>query len=133
MTKNEVEASSNGIVYQLETAVIHPPQPVGWRDIHDRLAELERNPRRSAALARARQRLASTLHPVPSLGQLRMEQGLSQAELARRIGTSQSRLSRIEAGLDDPRYSTLTKIAAALGIDLNTLAQALATSQAGEQ
>ena len=62
-----------------------------------------------------------------------MEQGLSQAELARRIGTSQSRLSRIEAGLDDPRYSTLTKIAAALGIDLNTLAQALATSQAGEQ
>jgi DNA-binding XRE family transcriptional regulator len=133
VTKNEVEASSSGIVYQLETAVIHPPQPPGWRDIHERLAELERHPRRAAALARARQRLASTLHPAPSLGHLRMQQGLSQSELARRIGTSQSRLSRIEAGLDDPRYSTLTKIAAALGVDLNTLAQALAASQTVEQ
>lgn len=132
LTPGEVEASSNGIVYQLETAVLHPPQPTGWRDIHERLAALEQDPRRAAALARARQRLASTLHPAPSLAHLRMAQGLSQAELARRIGTSQSRLSRIEAGLDDPRYSTLTKISAVLGVDLNTLAEALATPRVVE-
>lgn len=93
---------------------------------------MEQDPRRAAALARARQRLASTLHPAPSLAHLRMAQGLSQAELARRIGTSQSRLSRIEAGLDDPRYSTLTKISAVLGVDLNTLAEALATPRVME-
>jgi transcriptional regulator with XRE-family HTH domain len=97
------------------------------------MAELERHPQRAAALAKARQRLASTLHPPLSFAKLRMEHGLSQAELARRIGTSQSRMSRIEAGLDDPRYSTLVKISAVLGVDFNTLSKVLAATQAQEQ
>lgn len=57
---------------------------------------------------------------------------MSQAELARRIGSSQSRLSRIEAGLDDPRRSTLLKLSEALGETLDVVSRAIGAGQ-GEQ
>jgi len=41
--------------------------------------------------------------------------GLSQAELARRIGTTQSAVSRWEAGHDEPRISRLGEILSACG------------------
>ncbi len=122
-------ASSAAQVFAFEAAVIHPPQRTGWRDIHARAAELERNPRRAAALARARQRLAGELFPQTTLAALRLRHGLSQAQLAERIGTSQSRLSRIEAGLDDPRHSTLLKLVDALGEPIETISRALATTR----
>lgn len=109
----------------LETAVVHPPQPAAFRSIEDRAAELEHNPKRAAALAKARQRLAKTVHPDAPLAALRMSRGLSQRALAERLGTSQSRLSRIEAGLDDPRLSTVRKLADALVVDINTIEQAI--------
>jgi len=84
------------------------------------------------ALENARRRLAPILHAERSLAALRMRQGLSQAELATRIGTSQSRLSRIETGLDDPRFSTVVRLAKALGVDLNTLSEGLAVSRRDE-
>jgi DNA-binding XRE family transcriptional regulator len=43
---------------------------------------------------------------------------VSQAELARRIGTSQPAIARLEAGLADPKLSTLARYAAALGFEL---------------
>jgi len=51
-----------------------------------------------------------------AITQLRIEQGLTQSELAKRIGTTQSAISRIES-LDYGRieFQTLEKIAAALG------------------
>nr|WP_141657454.1 helix-turn-helix domain-containing protein [Thiocapsa sp. KS1] len=42
-----------------------------------------------------------------------MREELSQKKLAQRVGASQSRLSRIEAGLDDPLLSTVRKLAVA--------------------
>jgi transcriptional regulator with XRE-family HTH domain len=41
--------------------------------------------------------------------------GLSQAELAARMGTSQSAVARLESGELDARLSTLERYAAALG------------------
>jgi predicted transcriptional regulator len=41
--------------------------------------------------------------------------GLSQTEVAARMGTSQSAVARIEAGPADLRVSTLERYAAALG------------------
>lgn len=48
----------------------------------------------------------------------RMLAGLSQQELASRIGTTQSAVSRWERGHDEPRLSTLTSIARACGLRL---------------
>ena len=55
--------------------------------------------------------------PIPSpdeLKALRLRAGLTQTELARRAGVSQSLIARIEAGKVNPRVSTLMKIYRAL-------------------
>ena len=46
---------------------------------------------------------------------VRRAAGLSQRELAERIGTTQSAVSRWEAGRDEPRLSTLGAILTACG------------------
>ena len=48
----------------------------------------------------------------------RVELGLSQTEVAARMGTSQSAVARLESGDADIRQSTLERYAAALGIRL---------------
>lgn len=45
----------------------------------------------------------------------RSEQGITQAELAKRCGIKQSNLSRIESGNGNPSLSTLRRIARGLG------------------
>lgn len=45
----------------------------------------------------------------------RLELGLSQTEVAARMGTSQSAVARLEAGQSDVRLSTLERYAAAVG------------------
>jgi transcriptional regulator with XRE-family HTH domain len=49
----------------------------------------------------------------------RVAQGLSQTEVAARMGTSQSAVARLEAGSSDLRLSTLERYAAALDQVLN--------------
>jgi transcriptional regulator with XRE-family HTH domain len=46
----------------------------------------------------------------------RLAAGLSQKELAARLGTSQAAIARLEAGTYRPRVETLLKLAAALGV-----------------
>ena len=48
----------------------------------------------------------------------RVELGLSQTEVAARMGTSQSAVARLESGDADIRLSTLERYAAALGVQL---------------
>ena len=48
----------------------------------------------------------------------RTELGLSQTEVAARMGTSQSAVARLESGDADIRLSTLERYAAALGVQL---------------
>ncbi len=50
---------------------------------------------------------------------LRLEQGLSQKELADRIGTKQSAISRLESGDYNPSVEFLSKIAHALGKEVH--------------
>lgn len=45
----------------------------------------------------------------------RQDSGLSQTEIAARMGTSQSAVARLERGDADVRLSTLDRYAAALG------------------
>lgn len=46
----------------------------------------------------------------------RLDAGLSQAELARRMGTTQSAVSRWEQGHDEPRLGTLSSILRTCGL-----------------
>ena len=52
---------------------------------------------------------------LAALVERRRRLGLSQTTVAARMGTSQSAVARLEAGGSDPRLSTLTRYAAALG------------------
>src|SRR5579863_1712763 len=49
----------------------------------------------------------------------RQAAGLSQTEVAARMGTSQSAVARLEAGATDARASTLERYAAAIGGEIN--------------
>lgn len=48
----------------------------------------------------------------------RMDAGLSQRDLARRAGTTQAVIARIEAGLVSPRWDTVESLLAAAGFEL---------------
>ena len=50
---------------------------------------------------------------------LRLEQGISQKELAEKVGTRQSAISRLESGEYNPSIEFLSKVAHALGKELN--------------
>jgi predicted transcriptional regulator len=64
-------------------------------------------------MSRERQRLIS------DLATQRQSAGLSQTEVAARMGTSQSAVARLEAGEADLRMSTLERYAAAIGSQLS--------------
>ncbi len=49
----------------------------------------------------------------------RQAAGLSQTEVAARMGTSQSAVARLESGAADVRASTLERYAAAVGGEIN--------------
>ena len=50
--------------------------------------------------------------------QLRRKKGISQAQLAKKIGTKQSNIARMEAGQQNFSVESLEKIAKALGLHL---------------
>ena len=107
-----------------------PPKPMavpGAIDIDDLVAELEsQSPENAEAIAHGRQWVAETFYAdQPSVAQLRLQKGWSQAELARRANTSQSYIARLELGRTDPQISTVRKIATALGVSIEVLANAL--------
>jgi predicted XRE-type DNA-binding protein len=83
------------------------PLPVmpGFREmaVHSRADE------QAARMAEDRSRL------VRALAEQRQAAGLSQTEVAARMGTSQSAVARLEAGPADVRASTLERYAAAVG------------------
>jgi ribosome-binding protein aMBF1 (putative translation factor) len=55
---------------------------------------------------------------VRELAEQRRSAGLSQTEVAARMGTSQSAVARLEAGDADVRASTLERYAAAIGSEI---------------
>ena len=71
---------------------------------------------RQMALRRMAERRAGL---VRGLTEQRLAAGLSQTEVAARMGTSQSAVARIESGATDTRASTLERYAAAVGGEIN--------------
>ena len=58
---------------------------------------------------------------ISQLVEARLEKGISQAELARMIGTQRSNICRLERGTQNPTLDTIVKIASALGKDVSLL------------
>ena len=61
------------------------------------------------------------------LREARLAAGLTLSQVATMTGIAQPNLSRIEAGKVDARYSTLARIARALGVELVVAAPAVLT------
>jgi transcriptional regulator with XRE-family HTH domain len=59
-----------------------------------------------------------TLRLSGEIRRLRASSGLSQRDLAERVGTTQSAIARLEAGRISPTLPTLDRIAEALGAEL---------------
>ena len=55
---------------------------------------------------------------IQTLIEKRIEQGLSQAALAKKVGTKQSAISRLESGTYNPSVDFLKRIADALEVQL---------------
>jgi transcriptional regulator with XRE-family HTH domain len=58
------------------------------------------------------------LAPAYQVARLRIAQGLTQTELAEKVGTSQSSIARLESGKQQPSLRFLRLVADALGLDL---------------
>lgn len=63
--------------------------------------------------------LAVTYKIKREIIKLRVDQGLSQKDLAERIGTKQSAISRLESGDYNPSIEFLSKVANALGKEIH--------------
>jgi ribosome-binding protein aMBF1 (putative translation factor) len=73
---------------------------------------------RSAEYRAERDRLAFWSEIGAQVILFRTRQGISQAELARRVGTSHTAISRLESGQHATNVETLRRIAEALGTEL---------------
>jgi len=73
---------------------------------------------RSAAYRAEQRRLEQFEELARLVIKHRVELGLSQKELAKRVGTSHSAISRIESGRHQTSVATLQRIAAGLGLRL---------------
>ena len=92
------------------------------RDRHTEIVE-----RRANQSAAYRKTFARTLHQIDLallVREMREEEGLTQAELARRVGTSQSVIARLEdAEYTGHSLSMLERIATACGVALKLHAE----------
>lgn len=55
------------------------------------------------------------LEPAYQIARLRVQRGLTQAELAKLVGTKQSSIARLESGKSVPKLDFLRRVVAALG------------------
>ena len=104
LTSGVSEASGTGGSDPGEPPAQLPVMP-GFRE----MALRRRADEQAARMAQDRGRL------VRELAEQRQAAGLSQTEVAARMGTSQSAVARLESGTADVRASTLERYAAAVG------------------
>lgn len=116
----------------LEPVTVAAPLPEGFEDIDLLVERAEQDPAAKQAIAAGRRAVAEHFcsEGPRTLSRYRLQKGWSQKELAAQLGTSQSYIARLEAGAIDPQVSTLTRLAAALGIQPAEVLEAI-TSRAG--
>ena len=87
----------------------YPARP--WKEFRGR----RRSPGFQAACVQRR----LELELAAMIRKLRLSRGMSQAELARRIGTQQSAIARLEGGDENITLSRLQRVASFLGAEVN--------------
>jgi predicted transcriptional regulator len=87
-------------------------QRTSWEDIKAARGD-------SPARRRGYEKAGRAMRIAFELRALREKKGLSQRELAERVGTTQSAIARLEAGSVSPSLPTLDKIAHALGAEVS--------------
>jgi len=103
--------------------------------ISERIARLQGNPKRAASLARARVRLGAWVASEPELqatgglAAMRLKAGLSQAQLAGALGTSQPNVARMEKGTGNYTLDSMRAWASAVGVSLTELIAAIEVAQ----
>lgn len=108
-------------VYEFTIPVQEPAAiPANFTRIGDFVAELEAREGGRDVVRSARARASALLRGdgPATLRSMRLALGLSQAELAQIVGTSQPQIARIETGSHDPTYDTFERLAHALAVDV---------------
>lgn len=115
------------------SAVIHvdfslTPPPICLNSLVDFLDEFEASPEIAQHIPAARMELAQEMSQGAPLNlrTLRLQRGLSQADLAIALGTSQAAISSLEGRSRKPNEDTIRGLRDALNVDFNTLMDALA-------
>lgn len=87
------------------------------------MAELEADPANAQELKDAGTWIADTFYAEEgeTLRTVRIRKGLTQAQLAAALETSQAQIAKIESGRADLRLSTMRKLMQALDLDANQL------------
>jgi len=80
--------------------------------------QLKKELLRDKKVKSAYEKLGSEFAVIEMIIKKRIEMGLSQKELARKIGTKQSAISRLESGTYNPSLSFLQKVGEALDAKL---------------
>jgi len=81
---------------------------IPWSEVKQRILEVP-------GAAEAYAELEPEYEIISEIIRARLEQNLSQEELAMRIGTRQANISRLESGLYNPSLRFLKKVAEGLG------------------
>ncbi len=87
-------------------------------DARDLFASIRRE---NPEIARAEAAMGSRLVIARNVFGLRVHAGITQTELARRVGTSQPRIAQIESAQANVTVDTLDRIAAAFSVQTATL------------
>jgi ribosome-binding protein aMBF1 (putative translation factor) len=86
-----------------------------WKEIKK---QRRADPERAAVIDQAHDEARQAYELGVLVRDARLAADLSQTELAKRVGTSQSAIARLESGGAQPTIATLRRIATALGVDL---------------
>lgn len=73
---------------------------------------------KDAKVKKAYDELGPEFELIKMIIEERVKQGLTQVELAKKLGTKQSAISRVERGTYNPTLAFLRKLAKALGKEL---------------
>lgn len=103
------------------------PSPPRFKPVADIVERWNQDPKRRQSLEDARRWFAKTAlsDEGDTVRTLRLHKGWSQAQLASHLGTSQSHVARIERGTENLALDTCRRLCDVLGVDMNSLDQAL--------
>lgn len=84
-----------------------------------KLQQLKERALQNPDVRREYEALADEFEFIDTLLKMRASAGLTQEDLARRMGTNKSNISRLEKGGTNPSWGTLKKYAHACGFELS--------------